>query len=155
MDNSPRVAAAGSRRPTVTRLVGGDLDAWLSQRPEPALVLFDAPWSAACRLELGILVRLAVHFSGRLRIGALDAAAHRDLSRRFRIAWVPTLVLFDSGDVVARWEAARDADELIREVESALEGAPVRTVDPAARGCCRTDAFEVLGHPHREGRDSR
>ena len=119
-----RMTARNDRKPIISRLAGGDLDSWLSQQLEPALVLFDASWSAACRLEFETLVALAAHFSGRLRIGALDAGTHPEVSRRVGIAWVPTLILFDSGVGIARWEGARNADESIREIELALSHVP-------------------------------
>lgn len=120
MGSSSRKIERNDRKPAITRLDGRELDAWLSQRTSPALVLFDSGWSAACRLELDVLVRLAEHFADRVRVGALDAARSREASQRFRITWVPTLTLFEAGLEVARWESARGLSDLILDIEAAL-----------------------------------
>lgn len=122
----------------VARLSGSELETWLARQQEFALVLFDTHWSAACRLELEVLDRLASHFGGRLRIGAVDAAALGDPAHRFNVAWVPTLVLFAADHELARWEGARALTDLTIEIQTALMRAnapdPVEHSSASGRG---------------------
>jgi thioredoxin-like negative regulator of GroEL len=104
----------------VARLSASELEAWLARQQEFALVLFDTPWSAACRLELEVLGRLVSHFEGRVRLGAVDAAASLDAAHRFGVSWVPTIVLFAARREVARWEGARAPADLTIEIQGAL-----------------------------------
>lgn len=135
----------------ISRLAGCELDAWLLRQPEPALVLFDAPWSAACRLERDVLVRLKGHFAGRVRVGALDAADSHQAPRRFRIGWVPTLILFDAGVEVTRWEGARGLSDLILDIEAALTRglAPRASGNDAPVPSNRSTTTEVMPPAHR------
>lgn len=101
-------------------LSGDEIEPWLVRQPEFALVLFHAPWSAACRLELEVLDHLASYFQGRVRVGAVDAAASEDAAHRYGVSWVPTLILFEAGREVARWEGARALADLTIEIQAAL-----------------------------------
>jgi len=116
----------------VARLSGSELEAWLARQQEFALVLFDTPWSAACRLELEVLGRLVSHFEGRVRVGALDASASQDAADRFGVSWVPTIVLFAARREVARWEGARALSDLTIEIQTALmrANAPEQATSP-------------------------
>jgi thioredoxin-like negative regulator of GroEL len=53
-----------------------------------------------------------------VRVAAPDGTAHR-----FRVAWVPTLVLFVEGHEVARWEGARTVADLMIEIQTTLADA--------------------------------
>ena len=131
----------------VSRLSGDCLGAWLSREPGPALVLFDAPWSAACHLALEGLVALKKDLEGQVQMRAVDAVGCPEASRRFSIECVPTLVLYCRGFVIGRWEGARSRIELKREIGIALESAIRRSPDTAAETCCKISTDRVAPGP--------
>jgi thioredoxin 1 len=66
----------------------------------PVLVDFYATWCAPCRLLTPMLEGLAEEYAGRVDIVKVDIDTERDLASRYGITGVPTVKLFDAGQVV-------------------------------------------------------
>jgi thioredoxin 2 len=61
------------------------------------LVDFWAPWCAPCRRVAPELVSLAEERAGKLVVAKVNTDQATGLARRYRIASIPTLVLFRDG----------------------------------------------------------
>jgi len=150
------IQCEGDPAATVSRLSGDRLGAWLSHEPGLALVLFDAPWSAACHLALDALVALKKDLEGRVRMRAVDAVGCPKAARRFGIECVPTLILFRGGRAVARWEGARSHLDLKREMRAALVSAiPLLPATTAAEPCCGIQRVRGAADPRVTKRGAR
>ena len=77
-----------------------DLDAELSG-PAPVLVDFTATWCGPCRQLAPILEELAAE-TPTVRFVAVDIDQSPELARRYDVRGVPTLLLFESGELLAR-----------------------------------------------------
>lgn len=134
-----RVAAA-SRGAPVCAVCKSDLP-WMVEADEagfefavlasdlPVLVDFWAPWCAPCRIVSPLVERLGEELRGRLKVVKVNTDQNPDLSNRFSIRGIPTLMLFDGGRQVARQTGALDAVALERWVDGYLATRPA----PAAR----------------------
>lgn len=68
----------------------------------PVLVDCWAPWCGPCRIISPILDQLAAESQGRYRIAKLNVDENPQTSAHFRIASIPTLLIFKNGQLVDR-----------------------------------------------------
>jgi thioredoxin 1 len=70
------------------------------QSPKPILVDFWAEWCGPCKMLAPILDELAQEYDGRVRIGKVNIDDHQELATKYGIRSIPTLLLFQNGQVV-------------------------------------------------------
>ncbi len=88
----------------------------------PVLVDLWAPWCGPCRMVSPVLEQLATDLAGRMKLVKVNSDVAPQLSRRFEVQAIPTLVLLDHGRVVARQTGAAPAHALRTWLEQALAG---------------------------------
>lgn len=68
----------------------------------PVLVDVWAPWCGPCRRVSPALEQLANEMAGRLKLVKVNTDENPQVSRRFDVLSIPTLLLFEDGEVVAQ-----------------------------------------------------
>lgn len=79
-----------------------DFQAEVLEAELPVLVDFSASWCNPCKMLAPIVEDLAAEQAGRLKVVTVDADESPDLMARYGIQGVPTLLLFQDGDILAR-----------------------------------------------------
>jgi thioredoxin 2 len=100
----------------------------------PVLVDVWAPWCGPCRMVSPALEQLATEFAGKLKLVKVNADEAPEVSRRFEVQAIPTLVLMHHGAVVDKQVGAAPAPVLRSWVTEHLpveEAEPARGNDPA------------------------
>jgi thioredoxin 1 len=70
-------------------------------RATPSLVFFEAPWCGACKILHPIVDDLADENGGReVNIAVVNVDKERELSQQFGIRSLPTLVVFQGGEII-------------------------------------------------------
>jgi thioredoxin 1 len=75
-------------------------DETVGKSPIPVLVDFWAPWCMPCKSIAPLLEEISEEFQGKLLVGKVDVDQENDLANRYNIVSIPTLMVFDKGNVV-------------------------------------------------------
>jgi len=102
-------AAAAVKDVTTASFMAEVVDASFDQ---PVIVDFWAPWCGPCRIVSPIVEQIATELPGKLKLVKVNSDNAPNLSQRFGIRGIPTLVLLDHGKEVARVTGALPAPAL-------------------------------------------
>jgi thioredoxin 1 len=90
---------------------------------KPVLVDFWAEWCAPCRVLGPTIDALAQEFAGRVVVGKLNVDEHPELGAEYGVRAIPTLLVFQGGQVVEQRVGALSKGDLSRLVEAHLSPA--------------------------------
>ncbi|MFA5326854.1 MAG: thioredoxin [Prolixibacteraceae bacterium] len=88
----------------------------------PVLVDFYADWCQPCKVQSPILQELAREQQGRLRIVKINVDKNPEISNRYRVQSIPTLMLFKSGQMVWKHSGVLPKPQLTEVVKSFQNG---------------------------------
>lgn len=86
---------------------------------KPVLVDFWAEWCMPCRMLSPTIEKLARDYAGKVKVGKLDTDANRDVSLKFGINAIPTVILFKKGEVAQRFVGLRQEKDFKEALDKA------------------------------------
>lgn len=120
---APHCGACGAPLPWLADSGEADFHAVVEESALPVLTDFWAPWCAPCRVISPLVERMGQELRGRLKVVKINSDTAPSLAARFGIRGIPTLILFDHGQEVARVVGAMDGAALRNWLESHLAAA--------------------------------
>jgi thioredoxin 1 len=85
------------------------------------LMDFAADWCGPCKIQDPILEELEEKFKGQVEFRKIDVDANMDMSSKYNISAVPTLVLEKDGEIFKKYIGITRAAVLEADLKAALE----------------------------------
>jgi thioredoxin 1 len=76
-----------------------NFDAEVLKADVPVLVDFWAEWCGPCRTVAPVIDALAAQYGGKAKVAKLNVDQNPEISRRFNIRSIPTLMVFKGGEL--------------------------------------------------------
>ena len=83
-------------------ITNDNFQAEVEQSDVPVLVDFWAEWCMPCKMVAPVIEEIAQAYDGKLKVGKIDVDAQSDLAARFNVMSIPTLIIFNGGEVVGQ-----------------------------------------------------
>lgn len=106
----------------VQQFTDDNFDAEVLKSDRPVLVDFWAEWCMPCRMLTPTIDAVADEFAGKVKVGKLDTDANRNVSVKFQISAIPTIILFKAGQVKKKFVGLTNKDDLARAMNEVLAG---------------------------------
>lgn len=120
MSGRPRCAQCRQWLPWIVDAADSDYAAVVEQSSVPVLVDLWAPWCGPCRMVSPALEQLARERAGTLKLVKVNVDTAPQISQRFDVQAVPTLLITDGGKVLARRAGAAPVAALRTWVDETL-----------------------------------
>ena len=69
---------------------------------KPVIVDFWAAWCGPCRMVGPIIEQLSHEYEGKAVVGKVDVDAHQEYAAKYGVRNIPTVLVFQNGEVVGR-----------------------------------------------------
>ena len=106
---APQCGKCHSRLAWITDATDDDFAAVVEKATIPVLVDIWAPWCGPCRRVSPALEQLASEMAGQLKLVKVNTDENPKVSQRFNIMSIPTLLLFNDGEVIDQQVGAAPA----------------------------------------------
>ena len=87
----------------------------------PLVVDFSATWCGPCKKIAPIIDELAAEYEGKVNIGKCDVDENDDLTAKFGIRNVPTVLFSKGGEVVDKHVGAAKKSDFVEKIEALLK----------------------------------
>lgn len=104
---------------SIVTLTTSNFDEQVTGSNKPVIVDFWAEWCGPCKMIAPILAEIAVEQPG-VTIAKLNVDENPDIAMRFNVMSIPTLLIFDKGEVRKRVVGAKGKGQLLQELNEFL-----------------------------------
>ncbi|HRI67533.1 MAG TPA: thioredoxin [Polyangium sp.] len=84
------------------------------QSDTPVLVDFTATWCGPCKALAPIVDKIADEFHGKVKVGKLDIDANPQITAKYGVRSVPTVLVFKGGQQVGKHVGLTNRDNLVK-----------------------------------------
>ena len=103
----------------VLELTDDNFDDEVINADVPVLVDYWAEWCMPCRMLAPTIDELADEFKGRVKVGKVNTDDNREVSLKYGISAIPTIILFKDGEVHKKFVGVTPKQEFVSALEAA------------------------------------
>jgi thioredoxin 1 len=100
----------------ILTLSDATFDESIGSSDTPILVDFWAEWCGPCKMIAPVLEEIARDHGEQLRIAKLNVDDNPNIARRFDVMSIPTLLVFNDGNISKRLVGAKGKAQLLEEL---------------------------------------
>ena len=104
----------------IVALSDATFDEHVKSSDVPVLVDFWAEWCGPCKMISPVLEEIAEEQAGKIQIVKLNIDDNLEVTRRFDVMSIPTLILFKNGEPEVRLIGAKPKGQLLQEIAAYL-----------------------------------
>ena len=104
----------------ITALTEATFDEHVKAADTAVLVDFWAEWCGPCKMIAPVLEEISAEHKGKIEIAKLNIDENLDVTRRYEVMSIPTLMLFKDGELELRIIGARGKAQLVQELQEYL-----------------------------------
>ena len=108
----------------IVTLTTATFDELVASSDTPVIVDFWAEWCGPCKMIAPILSEIATEQTGKLTVAKLNVDENPELAMRFNVMSIPTLLVFNNGEVAKRLVGAKGKGALLQELQEFLPTSP-------------------------------
>jgi len=105
----------------VIELTDATFDQVVHESEGPLVVDFWAPWCGPCRMLAPIIEEVAKEYADKAKVCKIDTDQARDSALEFGISAIPTVILFQSGQVQKKWVGLTSKKDITAAIDRLLE----------------------------------
>lgn len=100
----------------------GNFETEVLKSEQPVLVDFWAEWCMPCRALAPTIDELAAEYAGKAKVGKVNTDSCREVSIKYGISAIPTILLFKGGQPVKKWVGLTNKKDFKSGIDAALAG---------------------------------
>ncbi len=104
----------------ISTLTDTTFDEEIKGSEQPVLVDFWAEWCGPCKMIAPVLEEIADEHADKIKIAKVNVDEALEVSRRFEVMSIPTLILFKEGEPQLRLIGAKGKGQLLQELQAFL-----------------------------------
>ena len=86
----------------------------------PVVVDFWAEWCQPCRMLAPTIDEIANDFEGRVKVGKVDTDSNREVSMKYGIQSIPTVIIFKGGEIAKKFVGLTPKDKFTEAIDELL-----------------------------------
>jgi len=105
----------------VVNITSDNFETEVINSTQPVLVDFWAEWCGPCRMLGPVIEQIAEQYPEKVKVGKVNVDSQVNLASKFRVMSIPTIMIFNNGEVVQKVVGARPKEEFENMINQVIQ----------------------------------